>query len=478
MKKKQAVVVIHGMGEQIPMETLSSFVDAVWTSDTNLVKSSEPDANTGKKRTLNASWSKPDVRTRSFELHRITTEFDKNERRTDFYEYYWAHHMTDTTWQMLRAWFLTLMLRNPLRDVPARVFWAWILMWLVALAALAIAIYSILWPLPEVAQSRALKLAAAAAAVVAGGVIGLLVVYFGDVARYVRAKPANVGIRQAIREEGVQLLETLMGRNDDGSWSESNYDRIVVAAHSLGSVVAYDILSHAFARVNQRRTLNRDAPEPARLKLEEMVRDALEDGELDLDQFQAAQWSAREELVASGNPWIVSDFVTLGCPLVHADFLIARNRKALSETKRQRILPTCPPILEHDQGTDETHFTYRPPEVAHLGDRTKIAAPRVPHHAALFAYTRWSNLHSPSRFLLWGDIVSGPLGDAMGLERKGSDKTVSGIRDVQVMPQSGGGRSPFLAHTKYWKMHKGAATEDCATEQVKSLRKMLNLLRE
>lgn len=469
MKKKQAVVVIHGMGEQIPMETLTSFVDAVWTYDPELTDPAGPDANTGGKRTHNASWGKPDVRTRSFELRRVTTEFDRNERRTDFYEFYWAHHMTDTTWQMVRAWFFTLMWRNPFRDVPKRVFGAWVVMWGVAIAALGVAIWSIVSPPKEVWSAR---LAVSALTVVASGVIVFLVAYFGDVARYVRAKPANVGIRQAIREEGVQLLETLMGRRDDGTWGESDYDRIVVAAHSLGSVVAYDMLSEAFARLNQRRTRDRSDPEPARLALEEMVRNAAVPGAgLDLDAFQAAQAKAREELVASGNPWIVSDFVTLGCPLVHSDFLIARNRKALTEAKRQRILPTCPPILEHDHRTGNTHFTYRPREVAHIGDGTKIEAPRVPHHAALFAYTRWSNLHSPSRWLFWGDIISGPLGDAMGVERADS-KTVSGIRDVQVMPVPGRpGRRPFLAHIKYWKMRGKEPTDQAA-----ALRTLLKLV--
>jgi hypothetical protein len=469
VKNKQAVVVIHGMGEQIPMETLTSFIDAVWTHDPSLTDRETPDANTGDKRKHNASWSKPDVRTRSFELRRVTTELDKTKRRTDFYEYYWAHHMTDTTWQMVRAWFFTLMWRNPFCDVPKRVFWAWGALWLVALSALAVTIWSIVSP-PDWKQVWSLKLAAAAAALAAGGVIVFLVAYFGDVARYVRAKPANVGIRQAIREEGVQLLETLMGRRDDGTWGDSEYDRVVVAAHSLGSVVAYDMLTHAFARLNQRRTPDRAAAEPARLALETMVRGAVADGKLDVHAFQAAQGRAREELVASGNPWIVSDFVTMGCPLVHADFLIARNRKALGEAKRQRILPTCPPILEHDRKTNKTHFTYRPREVAHIGDGRAIESPRVPHHAALFAYTRWSNLHSPSSFLLWGDIISGPLNDAMGIER-GDGTSVSGIRDVQVMPIVGSRGRPFLAHIKYWKM-RGKAPSEQAIE----LRKLLRIV--
>lgn len=465
LAKKQAVVVIHGMGEQIPMETLTSFVDAVWTSDRSLV-----DAEAFDEKDGNRFWIKPDQRTRSFELRRITTEENGDGKRTDFYEYYWAHQMTDTTWQQLRAWFFELMLRNPFRDVPARVLGAWIAMWVVAIAALGIAAYSILRP-ERAAHHWVLTGLLALGTLAAGWVLSFLVSYFGDVARYMRAKPANVGIRQEIREHGVQLLETLMGRKQDGSWGDGGYDRIVVAAHSLGSVIAYDILSHAFARVNKHCRGDASAPQPARIALEEMITAAAEqDGKWDLNAFQKAQASAREELVAAGNPWIVSDFVTMGCPLVHAEFLIARNREELRLAKRQRMLPTCPPTLEYEGQSGR--FTYRP----------EPGAAPVPHHAALFAYTRWSNLHSPSRRLFWGDIISGPLGEAMGLEKRGGSGTVSGIRDVQVMPTLGqdgeplpGERYPFLAHTKYWKRSKTAEPGDPPNEQVTKLRAALGL---
>ena len=101
-KKKQAVVVIHGMGEQRPMETLRSFVDTVWTKNLSLTeaqsnapadkkrqdKARTTDLRTG--RPINKSWIVPDNRTGSFELSRITTPYDRNGVRTDFYELYWA----------------------------------------------------------------------------------------------------------------------------------------------------------------------------------------------------------------------------------------------------------------------------------------------------------------------------------------------------------------------------------------------------
>src|ERR1700687_5341342 len=61
----QAVVVIHGMGEQIPMDTIKTFVRAVWETDEIITKNGLPHET--------EVWSKPDARTGSLELRRITT---------------------------------------------------------------------------------------------------------------------------------------------------------------------------------------------------------------------------------------------------------------------------------------------------------------------------------------------------------------------------------------------------------------------
>src|SRR5215472_15668723 len=61
----QAVVVIHGMGEQRPMDTIKSFVQAVWESDPVITANGLPHPG--------QVWNKPDPRTGSLELRRITT---------------------------------------------------------------------------------------------------------------------------------------------------------------------------------------------------------------------------------------------------------------------------------------------------------------------------------------------------------------------------------------------------------------------
>ena len=277
--KKQAVVVIHGVGEQIPMDTLTSFVNSVWTTDDKLVSSGKPDPDTGGKRSRNASWSKPDPRNRSFELRVITTETGSNGKRTDFYETS-AHLMHGTTWEQFRGWVFELMWRNPFRDVPRGVLAMWAILWLITLGA---GLFILLSLKPAATGGDPSWLGAIAAALLGAATwagSGFLVRYLGDAARYVKAKPLNVARRQEMRENGVRLLETLTGFEPDGTLlaeKDRDYDRIVVVGHSLGSIIAYDILTQAFARMNTivAETLPDPFPTEQRVKIEQMIRDGL-----------------------------------------------------------------------------------------------------------------------------------------------------------------------------------------------------------
>jgi hypothetical protein len=112
----QAVVVIHGMGEQRPMDTIKAFVRAVWETDEDITRNGLPNPT--------QVWSKPDERTGSLELRRITTretitsppEFPGGVR-TDFYELYWADLTAGSTWNQFTAWVGGLLFR-PWNRVP------------------------------------------------------------------------------------------------------------------------------------------------------------------------------------------------------------------------------------------------------------------------------------------------------------------------------------------------------------------------
>ena len=48
VRMKQTNIIMHGMGEQIPMQTLNALVDAVWTTDQTLVDRNKPAPTTGE----------------------------------------------------------------------------------------------------------------------------------------------------------------------------------------------------------------------------------------------------------------------------------------------------------------------------------------------------------------------------------------------------------------------------------------------
>ncbi|MEO1399325.1 MAG: hypothetical protein AAFU56_10740, partial [Pseudomonadota bacterium] len=289
----------------------------------------------------NPYWIKPDDRAGLQELRRITTgplKGTKNEknwplknggRRTDFYEFYWADLMQGTTWQHLSSWVSGLLLRSP-RQVPWDVFPVWLVLWAVTafvafyavsgvregfqfspsesfakwLAVLAVIlvfafVYSKRTLIAEMATSGRAWLTAA---FVAGAVLltfnqlspllkwsvgfaALPVVlgyllnaalknYFGDVARYVRATPANVERRNAVRERGLALLRGLHESGD--------YDRIVVVSHSLGTIIAYDLINILWSQLGP-STKNQEAAKAASsalLKMDEWLSDVADGKEV------------------------------------------------------------------------------------------------------------------------------------------------------------------------------------------------------
>lgn len=443
-RRKQAVMVVHGMGEQIPMTTLRSFVDSAWATDDALIDRDRPDSDTGAApRTRNAIWAKPDRTYNSFELRRLTTESNTNLWRTDFYEYYWAHLMHGTSWAHVSAWIWGLLLRNPFTRVPKPVLLAWLLLWTLTLAILVVVAFQVFPALKAYFDPPVWLgwVVAGLTAITPFVTKAVMIDRFGDVARYVMPRPYNVARRQEIRQNGVELLERLI--------NSRKYDRIIVAAHSLGTIVAYDIVSNCFARMNKTLDPKMDpaTTQPERARLEKMIRVevGLEDGEkLEdfTDRYQEQQAKVLAELNAQGNPWNVSDFITMGSPLTHAEFLIASDKGDLRALQERRVLATCPPTLEYRKEFDTRLFTYRSGWLRDIGSETDPQAPRFPHHGAVFGYTRWTNLYSPQSFVIKGDMISGPVADQFALEV--DDRTARGAKDIAVLLEG------FVTHNNYW----------------------------
>lgn len=424
MSDKQAVLLIHGIGEQRPMDTLRSFVAAVWTDDSALQH----------KYARAGIWSKPDNLSRSFELRRLTTPQNAAGIKTDFFEFYWAHLMQGTTYGHLSAWARTLLLRRP-ATVPARLRAVYWLLIVLLTLALGLALYA------------AAAFGADATPLPPGGLLlvplaGFIVLrILGDAARYLHVAPANIQSRQQIRQAGVEFLRAL---HDPAR----GYRRLIVVGHSLGSVIGYDILNHAWVDFHQQHRAGQGAMDAL---------DALEclAGLPDppIDAVQAAQRRYFEELRSNGCGWLVTDFVTLGSPLTHAAVLLARDADDLLRKQADREFPRCLPVLETAQREKQRvqRFSYE------LERRTKNSY-RLPHHAAVFAPTRWSNLFFTVRAILWGDLIGGPLLDVMG----------NGVRDIPVTTHK---RFGLLSHTLYW----SRSASDPRATHLAALREALDL---
>lgn len=524
---KQAVIVIHGMGQQRPMQTMRSIVRALWETDLDLtdeVERREPGRSRrisdlepgeiGPPDPVNKSWLVPDTRTGSKELARITTPVADNGMRTDFYELYWADIMEGTTRDHLVAWVKGLLWRWP-HQVPADVMFAWALLWVatiagimfalngvvslfgedtsgrvlpdafdawwpwlvLGLAAIAAVLYGrrltgrsgglrvtsldfmfaavlpfavaaiILWFLPVEIVAGASFLSFAATAVIGWFIQGFLVPYFGDVARYVRPEPSTVAKRAAVMERGLQLLRNLHGEvpkpgkgaaatrdYDHDARARGDYRRVVIVAHSLGSVIAYDMLRHFWAeRGPVAGGVIDDDGRAALVAMSDYVDLHAPDGKaletFDIGAFRTLQRGVSQAVGRPQGGWLITDFVTMGSPLTHGEFLLARDRDDFERLKRDGLVPVCPPL----------------PDAV---DRSILYAPRddgdalVARHTALFSAVRWTNIYDRHWLVFFGDIVSGPLTSLFG----------AGIADHHVAlsrwPYGFLGR--IFTHLDYW----------------------------
>jgi hypothetical protein len=114
-EKRTAVLVVHGMGSQRPMDTVRGVVDAVWLEGDR--------SASGPHRT----WTHPQRSgVDDIDLPVIMTNFlsDKNRRRIDFHELYWAHLMSETRAVAVLLWLLELARMGPrLKPSINAVYW-------------------------------------------------------------------------------------------------------------------------------------------------------------------------------------------------------------------------------------------------------------------------------------------------------------------------------------------------------------------
>lgn len=439
---RQALIVVHGIGEQIPGQTLREFTTAIFPRSGDAQPAAEDQTYVEPHY---VSYVKPDYASKLFEMRIVSVRGDRAAGRptTDVYELYWAHLIRDTTVGQVYSWALRLLLAKQ-RDLPKNLTpHVWAIRVVILAAILAVPILTYTGVISQVAAWLAAGALAALPAILwfVFGVVQkkYFVDFAGDAARYLEPRPGNIQVRQEIREAGLDLLNAL---HDGG-----RYDRIIVYGHSLGSVIAYDILSYAWTRRGRQRRSEGRVTSRRMLEVEDLLnpgpsRRSLRTGQPDgtVAQARARQQAAWQEYRANGFDWLVTDFVTAGSPLAHARWLLNLDKRAsFDQLVEERTFPTCPPATEEARTPTKDRyrrsFTFTHTAVDSKTGRNRSV--QVPHHGGLFAITRWSNLYFPASGLLRGDPVGGPL-----------EETFGNWIDDHELKQPGHGISGF-AHTYY-----------------------------
>jgi hypothetical protein len=530
--RRQAIVVVHGQGQQRPMGTVRDFVERLWQRNPDL--EDEPEeattaAGTGTEHPGKSKerefWIVPDGKTGLFELQRVTTP-DYKGRRTDFFELYYADLLDNTPFRNLWRWLQRLVFINK-DDIPPRMRLVWNTLRLGAALASLLCVWVIL-SLPQILQATwyesfveisggrlgliynwnldfvsagwiglglilvggawlALRhrmtgwltpvqrlpaampvfvvlvglgfvlwpssppfFAAVVLAICAYFATNEILPLFGDAASYLSAQTETVESRQRVRDRGLKLLRAL---HDD-----PDYDRVVIVAHSLGTVVAYDLLHLLWQAVGPTK---QNPPRDALSALEEVDAFVTEIGsgswDCKVDAYQALQWSAfnalrkqeatpahaatkaRPAVPAYPAGWKVSDLVTMGSPLGNATFLMAQGTKEFTQLKKERLMPTAPP---------------RPFEATKHPTSFIDPDAKAAHHAAVFSVVRWTNMfdaHDETRFWL-GDFISASVKDPKPEDAKSGESDGlfgSAMKDEPVTMRLTDG-SRFFSHNHYW----------------------------
>lgn len=406
-EQRQAVIIIHGIGEQRPMDTLRSFVDSI--------KKFLEASDASEKNTVLRS--KPDGISETFETRRLSLSASSQRPITDFYEFYWAQNMRNTTFGHIFTWLIKLLIPVN-RKIPRRLFPFLATIWVFIFLLSALGYFILLRYGFDKIKALLSEIVILPVIYSIASIFGkyILLNYVGDAARYFSPIPGNISERNNIRTQGVSFLKKILAQDN-----KEKYNRVIIVGHSLGSVIAYDLLRLLWIEYHLQYTPKEEVDQSAIKEIEAYCRAP---DQIDVEAFQQLQNKLWAQQKNTGNGWLITDFVTLGSPICHADFLQISNI-SFDELKNQREYPTCPPLPDDKDKT----IHYNSPSYA-VGDERRSV--KILHSAANFAVTRWTNIFFTS------DFIGGPMRQKFG----------KGIKDIPVKRIS----AWFLpgGHTRYW----------------------------
>lgn len=412
--KRQAVVVIHGIGEQRPMDTLRSFVKNI---KGYLEKHDYTEVNTTVR-------SKPDGVSEIYETRKLSLSASRNRPITDFYEFYWAQNMRGTAISHMTTWLYQLF-SVELSKIPPRLKALWSTM-LALLIITFLGTGALLYFLGV--DTIKTMIASIAAVPFVLFILGIVQKYFknlflttaGDAARYFTPTPSNILERNNIRQQGIAFLKKLHEQVEG-----EHYDRVIVVAHSLGTAVAYDLLRLAWTLYSETYEPNEKVDQSLIPNLDAFANS----GQVsDINKFQELQYLLWKQQRSTGNKWLITDFITLGAAVCSADYFLV-SKEPFTDLVKEREFPVCPPVTDDKTNSISFETTTYDLETGNVKNKRSV---RTLHHAALFAITRWTNIYFTSDFV-------GSEGRRLFGE---------GVKDIPIDRKSwwivpGG-------HTKYW----------------------------
>jgi hypothetical protein len=440
---RTAVVIVHGMGEQLPLDTLNQFI-----------KTALPKVE-GERR----YFSRPERVTDSYEARRhLAAKQTKNGKllygQTEFFEYHWSYLMTDNKLGDLLPTVRRMLFRKP-STVPFGLRRVWWLVWTLIITLTAIVIIALIRGIVEEFTLAGI-LAATLPAIVAGILFRLLksagnvvTKSFVDVVRYLDRSPRSYEVRRAIRKGMIDLLRAIHDKD--------RYSRVIIVAHSLGAYIAYDAIAYLWPQMSKLHCgpISKSQPLPLRglpeleaaaeRVLQHPVEEPNEDQMGELLHFRAKQFELWKGLREQGSPWLVTDFISVGTPMYFAHLLYTKTRAEFDQLVRTAELPRCPP-----RHTDQT---VEGPDLAGVRYGWNNQGRIVLTHGAPFAVVRWTNLYFPAEKSWNGDWFGGPLRSLFG----------KGILDHSIMGNLPGRRTPGLAHARYFVYPNDIEPDDAAT---------------
>ncbi len=227
-----AIVVIHGIGEQNPFDTLDDFARHLAEEYGAQGYAVQPLHLFAQRKGNGGEWTEHYIR--------LALAKDGAERLVDLHEYYWAHKTEEKISLAEVVEWMKRAVAEAAEDsaIPPELVKKYGEHGGLCFKEIALPLKLLIWAsrfrwlLPVFIRNFLEKLFSFFARYTGYYIVG----YVGDVAIYTTMdeKSRHYGVRQDILAGGMELMEGVLA---DGC------QKVVVAGHSLGSVIAYDLLN-------------------------------------------------------------------------------------------------------------------------------------------------------------------------------------------------------------------------------------------